>query len=425
MHKLLITTFLLGFISIGLSQTETIKRVTEELCSPKYHGRGYVNNGDGLAALFIQEEFKKAGVNMYGESYLQPFEFPVNTFPGAASFKYGDSVLAIGKAILVDPACPNFYGKLMCKLMKPEVLLDEESFMTELQEVLAGVNYNAVALDLTTENADTLKLLRNFKYELAKFVPVVELTNAKFTWSVAQSQLKNLVVQLKPEFYQDGMPLSVDLNAALVERHQANNVVGYIPAKKKCSQTIVFTAHYDHLGRLGKDTYFPGANDNASGTAMLIALANYFHENPSDFNVAFIAFAGEEAGLIGSKYFVDNPLIKLNKIRFLINLDIMGSGEEGVTVVNGSVFTDEFDLLVSINEKEHLLQQIKPRGYAANSDHYWFSDAGVPAIFIYTMGPNKNYHDVFDTYEALSFAESDDITVLLKLFIEQLPKKRE
>lgn len=424
MRKLIAIVIIIVCSFNGTAQTEIIKRVTKELCSPKYHGRGYVNNGDGLAAEFIKEEFIKAGLLPIEESYFQQFEFPVNSFPGAASFKFGDSVLAIGKAVLVDPASPNFYGKLKCKLLSPDDLLDEGVLMAKLQDVLSGTKFNAVAIDLTTENSDTLKLLSSFKYELAKFVPVVELTNAKFTWSVAQSQLKHIVVQIKPEFYQDGLPLSVDLKAELIARHQANNVIGYIPAAKKCRHTIVFTAHYDHLGQLGADTYFPGANDNASGTAMLISLANYFREHPSEFNIAFIAFAGEEAGLLGSKYFVDNPLIDLKKIRFLINLDIMGSGEEGVTVVNGSVFTQEFDLLVAINEKEKLLHQIKARGYAANSDHYWFTDAGVPSIFIYTMGPNKNYHDIFDTYDALSFAESDDITILLKKFIEQLPKKR-
>lgn len=65
----------------------------------------------------------------------------------------------------------------------------------------------------------------------------------------------------------------------------------------------------------------------------------------------------------------------------------------------------------------HFLPLIKQRGPAANSDHYFFTEAGVPAFFIYTMGPNKNYHDVFDTYEALSFDKFDEIEQLLLEFI--------
>ena len=101
----------------------------------------------------------------------------------------------------------------------------------------------------------------------------------------------------------------------------------------------------------------------------------------------------------------------------------MGSGEEGVTAVNATLFEEQFNLLTTINEEQQLLSQVKSRGPAANSDHYWFTNAGVPAFFIYTMGPNKNYHDVFDKYEALSFEEYHDITSLLVQFVERLSVK--
>ena len=104
----------------------------------------------------------------------------------------------------------------------------------------------------------------------------------------------------------------------------------------------------------------------------------------------------------------------------MLNLDIMGSGEEGITVVNSTLFPKEFDLLKSINAKKRLLKEIKPRGPAANSDHYYFTEAGVPAFFIYTMGPNKHYHDVEDRYEALSFEAFDSLNRLLLAFIRKI-----
>ena len=214
--------------------------------------------------------------------------------------------------------------------------------------------------------------------------------------------------------------LTIDIDAELLRNYHTQNVMAYLPAKKKCAKTVVFTAHYDHLGRMGDDTYFPGANDNASGTAMLLTMAKYFKENPSDYNILFIAFAGEEAGLLGSKYFVENPVLKLKKIKFLVNLDIMGSGEDGVTVVNATLFEKEFALLQQINTEKSLLKVVKKRGPAANSDHYWFTLQGVPAFFVYTMGPNKNYHDVFDIYGNLSFKEYEDITTLLIEFVKEL-----
>jgi Zn-dependent M28 family amino/carboxypeptidase len=193
-----------------------------------------------------------------------------------------------------------------------------------------------------------------------------------------------------------------------------------LPAKRKTKKTIFITAHYDHLGRMGSETYFPGANDNASGTSMLITLANHFKQHSSKYNLAFIAFAGEEAGLLGSKHYVEHPVKPLKNIHFLLNLDIMGSGEEGITVVNATLHDSLFNVLTKINSERSYLSQIKSRGPAANSDHYWFTQNGVPAFFIYTMGPNKHYHDVFDLYENLSFSAYQDIRDLLIHFIEEL-----
>jgi len=423
MRKNIVFLGLLFIANVSLAQLEDVKRITQTLCSPEMEGRGYVNNGDGKAAIFIADEFKKVGIQPIESSYFQSFGFSVNTFPAQASFSYPTKELKVGVDVLVDPASPGFTGILKPKLLLPAQLLNGNVLMTELQEVIAGSIYNSVAIDLTTENKDTLNLLAKFKYELAQFVPVIEITNAKFTWSVDREQLKFLVLQIKPESFNLGEALEVNLQAKLIENHSTNNVVGIIKGKNKSKKMLVFTAHYDHLGRLGQSTYFPGANDNASGVAMIIEMAKYFKTHPQKFDVAFIAFAGEEAGLLGSKYFVENPMFDLKKIEFLINLDIMGSGEDGVTVVNGSVFKEQFNTLTTINTELNLLTQIKERGYAANSDHYWFTDAGVPSFFIYTMGPNKNYHDIFDVYESLSFAESQDIVTLLVKFVEQLYNK--
>jgi Zn-dependent M28 family amino/carboxypeptidase len=214
--------------------------------------------------------------------------------------------------------------------------------------------------------------------------------------------------------------IAINIDAEFKPLHSTRNVIGYIPSARKNAKTLVFSAHYDHLGRMGNDVYFPGGNDNASGSAMLVFLANYFKEHASKYNLVFIAFAGEEVGLLGSQYFVSHPLIKLKDIRFLINLDIMGSGEEGITAVNGTLFEKEFLLLQKINKKQKALPVIKKRGPAANSDHYFFTEAGVPSFFIYTMGPNKNYHDVNDTYENLSFKAFEKIGELLIAFTHKL-----
>ena len=203
-----------------------------------------------------------------------------------------------------------------------------------------------------------------------------------------------------------------------LKQYQSQNVIGYV--KGKCpGKKIVISAHYDHLGMMG-EAVFTGANDNASGVAMLLYLAKYFTENKPKHDVVFIAFAGEEAGLLGSKYYTEHPLFPLKKIKLLINCDLAGTGDEGITVVNGTVYEKEFKKLAQINVEKEYLKKIKVRGRAANSDHYWFSQKGVPAIFIYTLGGITAYHDVYDKAETLPLTAFADYAHLLIDFINQL-----
>jgi Zn-dependent M28 family amino/carboxypeptidase len=171
---------------------------------------------------------------------------------------------------------------------------------------------------------------------------------------------------------------------------------------------------------MGENTFFPGANDNASGISMLLEMARYYAQFPPAYSVVFICFAGEEAGLIGSKYFTTHPLIPLKKIRFLTNVDLAGTGDEGITVVNATEFQNAFTLLNCINDSSNLLTKINARGKAANSDHYWFTEKGVPSFFIYTLGGIKAYHDVNDKAETLPFTEFDDLLTLLIRFNDGL-----
>ena len=168
------------------------------------------------------------------------------------------------------------------------------------------------------------------------------------------------------------------------------------------------------------EAIFPGANDNASGVAMLLSLANYFSDKSPKYNLVFMAFGAEEAGILGSKYYVENPLFPLQDIKFVLNLDIMGTGDEGITVVNGTQHKKQFKLLSDINKKHKYLPKIKIRGRAANSDHYWFSQLGIPSFFIYTMGGIKAYHDIYDRAETLPMSEFNDLYHLLIEFLSEI-----
>lgn len=391
------------------------RHFTKQLCAEEFHGRGYVNNGDSIAAQYLAESFKKIGLQPIDGSYFQAYSFPVNTFPGKMLVMTEKDTLVPGKDFLISPNSSGIKGTVYLVQVSPTEFLkkNKNNFLIS--------NNEALLIDYSGLPKDSITLVKNKINEVGDRLPIIEVTDEKLTWSVSQDvqQVFHLIIvksalKTTPSFIQ------LDIDQSFISKHAANNVIGYCPAKKKTTKTILLSAHYDHLGRMGKDTYFPGANDNASGNAMLIHLAEQFVKTPAKYNLLFVAFSGEEIGLLGSKHMVANPIIPLRDIRFMLNLDILGSGEEGITVVNSTLFPKEFELLQSINTKNTLLKKIKPRGSAANSDHYYFTAAGVPAFFIYTMGPNKHYHDIEDHYENLSFEAFDSLNSLLLKFIKKI-----
>jgi len=423
MFRLLIYSVLIVFFSCfgTLSQSVDVKKIITTLCLPEFHGRGYVNGGDSIAATYLANEFKNLGIESLTEDYFQEFSFPVNTFPNKALFYYSGVPLQVGEDILVHPSSPSYSGVLRYQFVPIKVMLETNNLDSVVQNVFQS-GYNSVAVNLTNTHIDTINLWRSFCRHLSELTPVVVLTDQKFVWSVSGLQFSYPIFEVKQ--LELGESLSVELDAKFIEAHRTRNVLAYLPAKKETNKTIVFTAHYDHLGRLGSDTYFPGANDNASGTATLFALAEYFKNNPIEWNVLFIAFAGEEIGLLGSKYYVENPIIQLNNMQFLINLDIVGGGEHGAAFVNGDALPHYFSVIAKINKKKKLFTPLYSRGTAANSDHHYFYEAGVPAFFIYTMGESKHYHDIYDTAESLSLAKTDQLVILLHTFAKKLVKQQ-
>lgn len=410
---LLFTAFLFLIPEKSFSQyhVETIKTLT----SPSFNGRGYYKKGDHTAADFIREEFIKAGLLPVKDSYFQPFSFPVNTFPGKMNVTIANKKLVPGKDFIVSQACPSVKGKF--NLIKLSLPLPD----------FTARDYSNDFLLIDKSGLDSVSAA--LFDSISRFPPMVKgviiAEPLKLTWSVAQKVNDKVFIRiLSNAIPANATSVKLDIENHFIPSYSTKNVMGYIPGTVNPDSFIVFTAHYDHLGRMGKKTIFPGANDNASGTAMIIDMARYFSkpENRLGKSVLFLAFAGEEAGLVGSKYYVENPPLPIEKIRFLLNLDLMGNGEEGIMVVNGEIHESEFQLLDSINNQQKLLKTIGKRGTAKNSDHYWFSQRGVPAFFLYTTGGSKAYHDIYDTADQLPLTEFEDVKKLLVEFTGLLGK---
>ncbi|HRH39596.1 MAG TPA: M20/M25/M40 family metallo-hydrolase, partial [Flavobacteriales bacterium] len=240
----------------------------------------------------------------------------------------------------------------------------------------------------------------------------------KLTWSVAQEALPFPLLEVTGSALTDSSTtLNLRMKNQLLSRNPARNVLGMVKGKSK--KWIIIGAHYDHLGHMGPDAMFPGANDNASGTAMMLSLAEHFakKKNKPKHNLLFVAFAGEEAGLVGSEWCVTDRPIDWKNVKMMVNLDILGTGDDGIMVVNATEQKQAFDQLVAINSTKGYLKEVKSRGPACNSDHCPFVKHGVPAIFIYTLGGVSYYHDVLDRGETLPLNEFADLHFLLRDYI--------
>jgi hypothetical protein len=366
--------------------TETIRPLVDTLASPYMGGRGYVDSGLYRAAAFIEDFFKQVDLRPApgARHYRQVFTHSVNTFNGSARLSINGNDLLSGKDFVVHPGSRGIKG------------------VGQLQ-LLDSIRWIDAANRLVIEKAD------------------------KLTWGVSTTQDNYTLCQvLSTALPKNPTQYEISLDATLIESFASPNIIAYVPGTAVADSFLVLTAHYDHLGKLGtleqsEPAIFYGANDNASGLATLLAMARYLSQNPLRYSVLFIAFAGEEAGLLGSKYFTQNPLVPLKKMRFLVNLDLLGTGEEGIMVVNATEFTAEFLLLESLNQKQpQPLAKIGQRGKAANSDHYWFSEAGVPSFFIYTLGGINAYHDIYDRRETLPLTCTATVANMLVAFFAAL-----
>lgn len=354
------------------------RHLVDTLSSQYFWGRGYVNDGMKKAARFIENEMKMLNVAPVSKNFQQHFSYPVNVFDGEMSLSINGLQLSPGKDFIVgnESHSTNTKGEL--------TKADSVTWINSSQRIII------ILVDKLTWD--------------------VEMHQADYTsFRILKSALKQI-----PKTFE------AKADARLVKSFDAANIIGMVKGTVQPDSFIVFTAHYDHLGAMGKSVYFPGANDNASGTTLLLMMAKYYALHPAKYTVIFMAFGGEEAGLLGSEYFVNHPFFPLKKIRFLTNLDLMGNGEEGITVVNATEFPKEFELLKNISVNNHLLVTVNSRGKAKNSDHYWFTEKGVPSFFIYTLGKRKSYHDVDDVAATLPLFKIDDLQILLIRFSDAL-----
>jgi VanZ family protein len=427
------------------------RHTIEELASPKMHGRGYVQGGEHQAAAYLRGRLRQLGLQPLAPDYTQPFGLDVNTFAGKMQLNIIPAVedaapvpqpLKPGSEFIVAPESGPASAAFSVYLHRFDTLaFSREAAQRTLQKSFWQVAHHTNSLlpkqnglVLTAKQEQQLRQLpislqRTLDSAAARIVLVPKLTASLAAEQLTTVRIEALDTLPVWRFHVNSPNLftayaQIQLDAKLLHDYQTQNLAAIVRGKMQPDSFLVVSAHYDHLGMMGKGTYFPGANDNASGVALLLELATHYArpENQPSCSVVFLLFGAEEAGLVGSRYFVAHPLVPLPRIKFLINLDLLGTGEEGATVVNGKVFEPAYQRLTALNDAHHYLPRLTARGRAANSDHFPFSEAGVPAFFIYTRGGSTAYHDVNDQPAALSLAGFSGAFGLVRDFLDSYRK---
>lgn len=188
------------------------------------------------------------------------------------------------------------------------------------------------------------------------------------------------------------------------------NLFGMIEGRREPERFVLVSAHYDHVGVRGGVAY-PGADDNASGVAAMLAIAAWFARYPPDQSLVFIAFDAEEEGLAGAKRFVSDPPIDLRRVTVLVNIDMIGRGDDNTLVAAGTHHSPALQPIVSAAAEGRDLTvrfgHDRPRSEARgesdwthSSDHGPFHSAGVPFLY-FGVANHRDYHRPTDTADRI------------------------
>jgi len=202
----------------------------------------------------------------------------------------------------------------------------------------------------------------------------------------------------------------------------SKNVIAFVEGSDKNmkEQYILVCAHFDHLGTT-QGAYFPGANDNASGTATVLYLANHFAQNPIKKSIIFACFAGEESGMLGSNHFITASPELLQKINYVVNFDMVGRYDQGGLCLIGE---ESSNVLKQTVKKLSKRERVGIKGSASlflqGSDHYVFYKKNIPFLCFNTGTDRGNYHRPKDHADSIDYKGMKIVADFAKQVIEEL-----
>jgi aminopeptidase YwaD len=405
------------------------------LADNKLEGRRTGTLGEKLAYEYISNEFTKAGLTPKGNDggFIQPFEVNegkqinatnhliINSFDLELHKDYFPFIFSPNAAIEAAPSMSlKESGTIWFYDLKEKLEENKNNPHYDVTDVIKN-KVNEVekkgATGLIVFNTGTIK--DNLKFDakakdaLLK-IPVVYVTN----------EVK------KKYLYDETATIDINLKVDIGDKKRTgNNVIGYID--NGAANTIILGAHYDHLG-YGEDKnslstnatrqIHNGADDNASGTAALIEASKLLRASKfKNNNYLFIAFSGEELGLYGSKFFVDNPTINLSTANYMINMDMVGrlnDSTKGMSI-GGYGTSPTWGQLLNAKDKYFTIK-FDSSG-TGPSDHTSFYRKDIPVLFFFT-GVHTDYHKPSDDADKINYNGQLQIVKYIVGIVEKTDK---
>lgn len=435
---------------------DELTQITGRLASEEFSGRGTGTGGDSLAAAYVRAEFIKAGLEPFSGTGLQPFTVSVAAESGTHNklFVTGNEFLAgtdfvplalTSNSALNAPVAFCGYGFMTSSDTLQWNDFKDIDITGKWVMMLRGYpEANPAAAGFSSLGTDRLKVMNARENGAAgvllvsgeKWDPADNLDKP----SRGESRAGIPVLQIKREvadsiLRSSGVTLggleeqasamtaagsfitraTVDAAAEVIAKEAATaNVVMKLDGTGSANEYVVVGAHYDHLGMggPGSSSRVPdtvavhyGADDNASGVALMIELAERLAADKAGHarTIIFVAFSGEEMGLLGSKYFVDNMAIDPTAVNLMVNLDMVGRLREGNGLQVGGVGTAAGlrDTVVSFNDTTLLSLSFTSEGYGP-SDHSSFYVKDIP-VLVFTTGAHLDYHTPADTPDKINY----------------------
>jgi hypothetical protein len=439
--------------------------VVKELSADKYYGRSNYNNGNIKAGEYILSQIEALGVKTVPQeivnaawegkekpalhslqpefkslitpcdarrfshatteqlSYMQHFNFPLNAQRGAVELIADGDTLKHTIDYTLKEFSPTYKGELEVVYLDNKYL-HPDKFCTYLNS--GEFKDKAVVLDWdcfreTMYTYPGIEVYKTYFVPLDKVGALICRGKELLPYFKSRNHFNTpMPVFITNEaFPENAKKVSINVEAEMID-HDAHNIIAFIPGTEDTQKHFILACHYDHLGICGEKEIFNGANDNSSGTAMLLNLMRHFKLNPPKYSVMFIFFDAEENNLLGSFFYADNPVLPLEDIQYFIELDMIGDNGNNIYCQISDPGEEGLAFLNKINSSmENPFAKLDRHPMDDYADHYPFGLKGVPAIYMELDGDtNKNYHSPRDTFENFYSNNYNRMFELVKEFVE-------